>query len=322
MAPDQHDPVAAALDDLRADLGTLHLAPASEVRRRGAQRRRHRRIGLTATTVAAVAAIGVGSGRLLDPVGTVRPAPPASGSVGVVTPSPTTTATSPSTATATAGPTPTDLPVVTVRPAAPGGGTVAAAYFLPGKRWQGPDLNRGRAMVSAAPKETEGSVTRFACDPDTDIAGDVAFLQVTERSGTFVGTQKVRLLGSAARATTVAEQMAAAMPRCQERLRDQAVRDAGALPPGETAPVPNADVVEDAQGRVDDATGSVRIYRTSSDYGTGASSVTTDWVVLAREGSAVTFLDLPQFETSAVSLAALRRLADAARTQIRFAATR
>ena len=97
--------------------------------------------------------------------------------------------------------------------------------------------------------------------------------------------QKVRLLGSAQEAQTLMDELVAAMPRCQARLRAQAVADAGPLPSGETAPVPNATVVEDPQSRLDDATGSLRVYRTTSDYGTPASSRTIEWVVLAREGS-------------------------------------
>jgi hypothetical protein len=317
-AETRHDPIATALDELRSDVGPLALAPADAVRRRGEQRGRNRRVALTVTSVAAVAAVAVGTSVLMQPVGTPRPAPPASGpaSTGSSQPGVPTASTTP-TASASAG----SRPVVTLQPAAPGGGTVPAAYFLPGRLWQGPDLNHGRAMVSIEPRETEGSVSRFACDPDADLTGDVAFLQVQQRSGLFVGTQEVRLLGSVARAGSYADRMASAMPQCQSRLRAQARRDAASLPPGETAPVPNAEVREERQARVDDATGTVRVWRTRTDYGTGAGSAVTDWVVLVRQGAAASFLSLPQLEGSSVTSAALLRIAAEARQQLRWAAT-
>ncbi|GAB3591973.1 hypothetical protein GCM10027446_11790 [Angustibacter peucedani] len=316
MAAETRDPLARALDGLRDDLRATPLAPASQVRHRGDVRQRQRRVGLAVTSVAAVAAVAFGAGQLMEPVGTPRPAPPASGSLDV-TGGPSSSGTSSPTVSV-----PADRSVVRLKPASPGGGTVPAAYFLPGPQWRGADLNRGHAMVSAEPTETEGSVTRFACDPDTSIQGDVAFLQVQERNGTMVATQKVRLLADDAAATAAAATFADRIPRCQDALRAQAIKDSASLPAGETAPVPNAEVVESTTAAVDDETGSVRIWRTTSDYGTGAGSSLVEWVVLAREGSAITFLSLPQFETSSVSVAALTRVADEARLQMRFAASR
>jgi hypothetical protein len=312
MATDTRDPLHDALDGLRDDVAGLRLAPADAVRRRGDVRGRNRRVGLTVGSVAAVAAIAITTGQLMQPTGTPRPAPPASASTSA---SPTSSATP----AASAAP----RPVVTLEPASPGGGVVPAAYFLPGAAWTGPDLNGGHGIVSVQPRETEGSVTRFACDPDTDIHGKVAFLQVQDAvTENIAGTQKVRLLPSARAAATFATQMEKALTTCQKRLRQQAIRDSGSLPPGETAPTPDATVKDLVPGAVDDARGSVRLYRAVSDYGTGAGSRVTDWVVLAREGSAVTFLSLPQLEGSSVTLGALRRLADEAREQMRWAATR
>ncbi len=315
MATETHDPLKAALGELRGELDGLPLAPADAVRRRGDVRSRNRRIGLTVGSVATVAAIAVATGLLTQPTGTPRPAPPASGSTSTTTgPSPT--------ASTTPTPAASPRPTVTLRPASPGGGVVPAAYFLPGQLWRGPDLNQGHRMVSVEPYETEGSVTRFECDPDTDITGQVAFLQVQDAvTQNIAATQKVRLLTSADDATTFVSSMAHLLTTCQERLRQQAQRDSASLPPGETAPTPNATIKEQPQSAVDDATGSVRVFRTTTDYGTGAGSRITDWVVLAREGSAVTFLSLPQLEGSSVTLGGLRRLADGARQQMRFAAS-
>ncbi|HEX3005907.1 MAG TPA: hypothetical protein VHO27_16955 [Angustibacter sp.] len=316
MATDMHDPLHEALSGLRDDVSGVSLAPADSVRHRGDQRTRHRRIGVTAVGVAAVAAIAVVSGQLGGPSAAPRPVPPASSSSPTASASP-----SPTSASAEAS-TPATRPTVRLTPASPGGGAVPAAYFLPGQLWQGPDLNSGHRLQSVEPYETEGSVTRFECDPDTDIKGAVAFLQVRDTTTqNIVGTQKVRLLASPDQAAAFADAMAAAMTGCQDRLRAQAQVDAGPLPPGETAPTPNATVEPQASSTVDDAAGSVRVFRTSTDYGTGASSALTQWVVLAREGSAVTFLSLPQLEGSSVTLAALQRLAEQARLQIRWAAT-
>jgi hypothetical protein len=319
-----HDPFHDVLDGLRGDLDRLVMSPADAVRHRGDLRARNRRLGLAVASVAAVAALGVGAGQLMQPAGVPRPAPPAGSATSLPSPSDPAAAT-PSGTTSPASSTPASgaRPTVTVRPASPGGGTVPAAYFLPGELWRGPDLHDGHQMVSVEPYETEGSVTRFACDPDTDTRGRVAFLQVQDATSKNVAaTQKVRLLASSAKAIDFTATMGTQLARCQARLRSQAVKDAGPLPPGETAPTPDATVEAQPHSDVDDATGSVRVWRTTSDYGTGAGSRLTEWVVLAREGSAVTFLSLPQLEGSTVTLGALNRLADEARQQMRYAATR
>lgn len=323
MGTETHDPFHDVLDGLRGDLDRLVMSPADAVRHRGELRSRNRRLGLAVASVAAVAALGVGAGQLMRPAGAPSPAPPA----GSTTSLPSTSDPATATPTATTSPAPTPAsgprPTVTLRPASPGGGTVPAAYFLPGELWRGPDLHDGHQMVSVEPYETEGSVTRFACDPDTDIRGRVGFLQVQDATSKNVAaTQKVRLLPSSAKATAFTATMGTQLALCQARLRSQAVKDAGPLPPGETAPTPDATVEPQPHSDVDDATGSVRVWRTTSDYGTGAGSRLIEWVVLAREGSAVTFLSLPQLEGSTVTLGALNRLADEARQQMRYAATR
>ncbi|MGN6299963.1 MAG: hypothetical protein ACTHN8_02605 [Angustibacter sp.] len=314
MATETHDPLHDALSGLRDDVSRVPLAPADSVRRRGDRRTRNRRIGVSAVGVAAVAAIAVLSGQLGRPDAAPRTVTPASRTASA---SPSTTPTPSASAS-----TPADRPALKLVPASPGGGSVPVAYFLPGQLWQGPDLNSGHRLQSTEPYETEGSVTRFECDPDTDIKGDVAFLQVRDLvTKNIVGTQKVRLLGSAEQAASFADAMAQAMSGCQDRLRAEAQANAGPLSPGETAPTPNATVDPQAASSVDDATGSVRVFRTTTDYGTGASSRISDWVVLAREGSAVTFLSLPQLEGASATLGALQRLAEQARLQIRWAAT-
>lgn len=324
MSGDRRDHLGDALDTLRADVEPLSLAPAEQVRRRGEQRGRRRRTLLATGGVAAVAAIALGATQLGRP--SAAPSAPSGGSTAGPTAASGTPTGSPSPATST-GPSSASTPirhlVVRLRPAAPGGGHVAAAYFLPGPLWQGPDLNQGHAMRSVEPRESEGSVTRFACDPDTDVHGAVAFLQVQDAvTQNVTATQKVRLLPSAAAATAFADRMARTMATCQQRLRQQALRDAGPLSPGETAPTPNATVVDVPQGDVADTTGAVRLFTTTTDYGTGASSAIVDWVVIAREGRAVTFLSLPSLEGSSVSVAALSRIADEARQQLRWAASR
>jgi hypothetical protein len=140
--------------------------------------------------------------------------------------------------------------------------------------------------------------------------------------GTIAGTQKIRLLADPGKAAGFVVDMASAPPRCQERLRNQAQRDAGQLAPGETAPNPTAEVTEDESARVDDASGSVRLYRTITDYGTGAGSRLVEWVALVREGAAVSLVSLNQFEKGDVSFDALRRIAGEARAQMAWAATR
>ena len=313
------DPLHDALSGLRDDVSRVSLAPAGDVRHRGDQRTRHRRIAVSAAGVAAVAAVAVLSGQLGRPDAAPRLVPPASGTTSA---SPSTTRSPSATPSPSASTSPASRPTVKLVPASPGGALVPAAYFLPGQLWQGPDLNSGHRMQSVEPYETEGSVTRFECDPDTDIKGDVAFLQVRDLvTKNIVGTQKVRLLGSAEQAASFADAMAQAMSGCQDRLRAEAQANAGPLSPGETAPTPNATVDPQAASSVDDATGSVRVFRTTTDYGTGASSRISDWVVLAREGSAVTFLSLPQLEGASATLGALQRLAEQARLQIRWAAT-
>lgn len=317
MGTDTHDPMRDALGGLRSDLDRLPLAPADAVRRRGDQRTRRRRVAVGVGSVAAVAVIATASTQLLGSSGSPRPAPATS---GWVSPAPSSTG-SPS---STAAPSPTtsgpSRPVVTVTPAPPfdAAGTVPAAYFLPGQLWQGPDLNHGHAMMSIEPTETEGSASRFACDPPTPV-DDVAFLQVVERSGTMVGTQKVMLTSSMTAGENLFTLLADEIPTCQQRLRKQAKAEGDSLPPGETAPVPDAEVV--ALSSLDDLDldGETRAWRTTSDYGTGAGSRLVEYVVLVRVGAAVSFLSLPQFEESAVTVGALRRLASEARQQMRYA---
>jgi hypothetical protein len=201
-------------------------------------------------------------------------------------------------------------------------GHVPAAYFLPGDEWTGRDLIGGAGVRSIEPKEFEGSVQRFSCDPDYALEGDVAFLQAVGPTGTIVGTQKVRLLPDTGTAATTFAKFAAAIPGCQDRLRAQATKDAGNLAPGETAPNPTAEVTEDETARVDDATGSVRLFRTVTDYGTGAGSRLVEWVAVVREGGAISLIDLNQFEKGDASFAALARIATEARAQLAWAATR
>ena len=318
MATDTRDPLRDALGGLRDDVERVPLAAADAVRHRGDQRTRNRRVGVTALGVAAVAAIAVATGQLGGPSAAPGPVLPASRTTGATS----TTASTPSPSSSASASVPASRPTVTLTPASPGGGTVPRAYFLPAQLWRGPDLNSGHRLQSTEPYETEGSITRFECDPDTDIQGDVAFLQIRDlATKNIVGTQKVRLLTSAEKATTFAARMEQEMSTCQDRLRAQAQADAGSLPAGETAPTPNATVEPQAASSVDDATGSVRVFRTTTDYGTGASSRISDWVVLAREGSAITFLSLPQLEGSSVTLGALQRLGEQARLQARWAAT-
>ena len=102
-------------------------------------------------------------------------------------------------------------------------------------------------------------------------------------------------------------------------MRDQAAAGSD-LSPGETAPTPHAAVTPGTSGSVDDATGAVRVFRTVTDYGTGAGSSTVEWVVMVREGAALSSLSLPQLETSDVSFATMRRLGERARDQLRWAA--
>lgn len=318
MARDPHDPVGHALDELRHDVSQVSLASPEEVRRRGEVRSRRNRSALGAGTVVAVAAIALGASTLPGAFGPDHaPAPPAGGSAA-----PSTNASStPSGAQTSSPPTtrPTARTVIDVKPV--GVGHVPAAYFLPGTLWTGPDLAHGQRIRSIKPREFEGSVQRFVCDPDTELTGDVAFVQAVRRDGTFVGTQKVRLLSTAGAATDVATQVATELPRCQDRLRAQATKDAGPLAPGETAPNPTAEVTEDSAARVDDATGSVRLYRTVTDYGTGAGSRLVEWVAVAREGSAVSLISLSQFEAGDASFGALQRIAGEARAQLAWAAT-
>ncbi|GAA4347988.1 hypothetical protein [Angustibacter luteus] len=317
------DPVHDVLDSLRDDVAQVPLADAGAVRRRGDRRQRRQRVAGAAGAVAAVAVVAAGVGLLQGPAPS-PPTPPATQSLSVPPPSTGTTtgtstgSTSPTdTSSATTPATPATRSVITVQPV--GVGDVPARYFLPGRYWRGPDLNDNAAIVSAALKESEGSIQYFDCDPDTRLKGDVALVQATERSGGYVGVQKVRVLGSVQAAQTLMDELVAAMPRCQARLRAQAIADAGPLPSGETAPVPNATVVEDPQSQLDDASGSLRVYRTTSDYGTPASSKTIEWVVLAREGSTVTSVAIRKSEDTQATFGALRRIGSQARDQLRWA---
>jgi len=106
-----------------------------------------------------------------------------------------------------------------------------------------------------------------------------------------------------------------------QELKGRAKEAAGALAPGETAPTPTAEVTEDAAARVEDSTGSIYLYKTVTDYGTGAGSRLVEWVALIREGSAASFISLNQFEQGDVSFNTLRRIATEARQQMAWAAT-
>ncbi|WP_426562790.1 hypothetical protein ACPPVT_18360 [Angustibacter sp. McL0619] len=313
MVPDRlHD----ALDSLRDDVEQVGLPGAGAARTRGDRRQRRRTAAGAVTAVAAVAVLAVGVGLAQGP-GRPRTTPLATSS----TASQAATTANPTPSAPTSGspsPIATARPVITVRPS--GVGHVPAAYFLPGQLWRGPDLDHGRPIESIALKEQEGTTQYFDCDPDVQLTGDVAVVQAQERAGLFVGTQKVRLLRSPAAAKTFAMQLAADLPGCQGRMRSAARTQAGTLPAGETAPVPNASVVEDHDGRVDDATGSVRVYRTTTDFGTPSSSKSIEWVVLAREGDAVSSIALRKLEGSQVSFATMRRLGGEAREQLRWAA--
>jgi hypothetical protein len=319
MASDLHDPVGRALDDLRSDVAPTSLPSPAEIRARGDQRARRQRAALGAGTVVAIAAIAVGTTVLPDSLQSSgrMPVPPAGGTL-TATASPSRTATpsgSPTTGPAASG----RRTVIDVTPV--GVGTVPRAYFLPGTLWSGADLVHGAKIRTIEPKEFEGSVQRFQCDPDAAMTGDVAFVQAAKPDGTFVGTQKVRLLADPASARTFTTTAATAITACQQHLRDQAARDAADLAPGETAPVPSATVTESEGARVDDATGSVRLFTTITDYGTGAGSQLVEWVVLAREGAAVTLISINQFEDGDVSFGALQRIAGQARQQMAWAAT-
>ncbi len=332
MTSDLRDPLGRALDDLRGDVLHAQLPPAHEIRARGDRRSRRHRVALGAGSAVAVAAIAVTGAVLPGSLRSDRPThlvPPAggTGSVTPTTPAPTSgtgsapvvtgTATTSSTVTSNpSGP----RPVITVAPV--GVGDVPRAYFLPGKLWTGPDLAQGQRITSVEPMEFEGSIQRFNCDPDTALSGDVAFVQAVREDGTFVGTQKVRLLASSDKAAGHAASVAADLPRCQQRLREQATKDAASLPPGETAPTPTAEVTEDTSARVNDATGSVRLYKTVTDYGTGPGSRLVEWVAVVRQGSAVSLLSLNQFEDGDASFDALARIAGEARAQMAWAAQR
>jgi hypothetical protein len=319
MTSDLRDPLGHALDELRLDLSDVHLASPADVRSRGDQRSRRQRAALGAGTVVAVAAIAVGSATLPGALssGPTHGVPPAGGTPTVTS----TSSATPSTATSPSAPTVIGpRPVIDLQPV--GVGHVPAAYFLPGELWTGPDLVHGQTIQSIEPKEFEGSVQRFSCDPDSALEGDVAFLQAAGPTGTIVGTQKVRLLSDPGAAATAFSTFAAAMPGCQDRLREQATRDAGSLPPGETAPNPTAEITEDETARVDDASGSVRLFRTVTDHGTGAGSRLVEWVAVVREGAAVSLIDLNEFEKGDASFATLRRIATEARQQMAWAATR
>jgi hypothetical protein len=315
MATD-HDPIGRALDELRTDVAHVPLAPPAQVRARGDRRSRRARTALGAGAVAAVAAIAVAGSTLPGSLGSDAPPRPAPPATSGPTPGPTKASPSPTASTPTSGP----REVVDLVPV--GVGHVPAAYFLPGGEWTGPDLIGGARVRSIEPKEFEGSVQRFSCDPDTALKGDVAFLQAVGPTGTIVGTQKVRLFGDATTAATTFTQLAAALPRCQERLRAQASKDAGNLAPGESAPTPTAEVTEDKTGRLDDAVGSVRLFRTVTDYGTGAGSRLVEWVAVVREGAALSLINLNQFEKGDASFSALGRIATEARAQLAWAATR
>jgi hypothetical protein len=314
MASDPQDRLARALDELRRDVAHVPLASPASVRARGDVRTRRNRTALGAGAALTVAAIALAGSALPGVLRTdgPTPAPPAGPTsttrpTASATPSPTATATGPRKA--------VDLTPVGV-------GHVPAAYFLPGQEWTGPDLVGGARVRSIEPKEFEGSVQRFSCDPDTALTGNVAFLQAVQPSGTIVGTQKVRLLATPQKAAATWTQLVTALPGCQDRLRAQALKDAGPLAPGETAPTPTADVTEDATARVDDATGSVRVFRTVTDYGTGAGSRLVEWVAVVREGAAVTLIDLNDFEDGDASFGALGRIATKARGQLAWAAAR
>lgn len=338
MASDLRDPLGRALDDLRGDVLHAQLPPAHEIRARGDRRSRRHRVALGAGSAVAVAAIAAAGAVLPGSLRSDRsthPVPPAggTGSVTPTTPAPTSgtgtatvvtgtaTATSSTVTSSPSGP----RPVITVAPV--GVGDVPRAYFLPGKLWTGPDLAQGQriktielADLSSKPMEFEGSIQRFQCDPDTTLSGDVAFVQAAREDGTFVGTQKVRLLASPDKAAEHAASVAADLPRCQQRLHEQATKDAANLAPGETAPTPTAEVTEDTSARVDDATGSVRLYKTVTDYGTGPGSQVVEWVAVVREGSAVSSISLNQYEDGDVSFDGLARIAGEARAQMAWAA--
>lgn len=318
MASDLHDPLGRALDDLRGDVAHTPLASPADIRARGDRRTRRQRVALGAGTVVAVAAIAVTGAVLPGAFGpdAHRPLPPAGGTPPV--------ASTPATPSATGSPTsvPTATGPRTAIDVTPiGSGDVPAAYFLPGSLWTGPDVAHGAKIRSIEPKEFEGSVGRFMCDPDSEPFGDVKFVQAVRADGTAAGTQKVRLLADPADATGYVADMTSALSRCQEMLRTQAQQAAGDLAPGETAPTPTAEVTEDTAARVKDSTGSISLYKTVTDYGTGAGSRLVEWVALVREGSAVSLISLNQFEEGDASFGALMRIAGEARAQLAWAAT-
>lgn len=246
------------------------------------------------------------------------PPPPPASSTSTPTPTPSMT---PSPAPTSGAPTaPASRTVIRVRPV--GVGQVPAAYFLPGAAWSGSDLLDGVAMTSREPTEFEGSVQRFACDPDTAMSGNVAFVQTVTRDGTMVGTQKVRLLADPGRAAQAFAKIVADLEQCQQRLTDQAIRDHAQAPPGEPVLQPTAEVNEDPAGRVDDATGAARVYRTETDYHTGQGSRLVEWVAVLREGSAVSLIDVIQTDGAKVTPSALRRIAVEARAQLAWASAR
>lgn len=311
MATDPaRDPLGSLLGTLADSVQPLEFQLAAQVRARGNRRTRRTRAAATAAAVTAVATVAAVGFHLRPTHAVVLPASPTRTS--------SSTPPTPTASTVAVGPTPTPngAPPPTATPA--GTGVVPANMFLSGRQWQGPGLNGGRDIVTGPPKELEGSVQRFVCDSDTAFKGNVAVLQAQERrSHRFVGAQKVRLLTSIATASTAFTDQARAMPTCQQRLRAQALRDAAAGPPGAPAPVPNASVVEDAAGRVDDGTGAVRIYSTRTDYGTGAGSQLIELVVLVREGPAVTSISLPMLDGATATTGELRRLAESAREMLR-----
>jgi hypothetical protein len=317
MATD-HDRIGRALDELRGDVVDVPLASPAQVRARGDQRARRQRAALGAGTVVAVAAIAVSASALPASLqsGGRAPVPPA----GSTPAASRTTSAAPSSSPTASRSTPAGpRQVIDVTPV--GAGDVPSAYFLPGNLWTGPDFVHGAKVHSIEPKEFEGSVGRFMCDPDGEPVGNVKFVQAVRADGTVAGTQKVRLLTDPDEAIGYVVDMAPVLPMCQDMLRSRAKEAAGALAPGETAPTPTAEVTEDAAARVEDSTGSIYLYKTVTDYGTGAGSRLVEWVALIREGSAASFISLNQFEQGDVSFNALRRIATEARRQMAWAAT-
>jgi len=187
------DRLSVLLHDLGGDVDTLPPRPASDVRARGDQRTRRKRVTAAGAAALTVAAVVAGTALTQGALPVRRAVVPPAISV-------------------TNAPTPTPAPAPP--PLYATSGTVDPALFLPAGEWAGPDLADGHPTRWQRVSD-DGTVKMHTCDVDTSATGDVGLAQVADAvTAAPLGTERIRTYATPDAARSAAAVLTEALNRC------------------------------------------------------------------------------------------------------------